>query len=62
MRDLAVHAPPYLMGISHDAEDAILASRGRPDSGETAKAREALDRFVTEMELHEFAEQHASRN
>ena len=62
VRDLALHAPPYLMLLSQDAEDAILASRGRPDSSETAIAREALERFVNEMELHGLAEQHASHN
>ena len=62
VRNLALHAPPYLMLLSQDAEDAILASRGRPDSSETTVAREALERFVNEMELHEVAEQHASHN
>ena len=62
VRDLALHAPPYLMLISQDAEAAILAARDRPDRTETELAREALDRFVKEMELQEFAEKQASRN
>ena len=62
VRDLALHAPPYLMLLSQDTEDAILASRGRPDSSELTTAREALERFANEMELHELAEQHASHN
>ena len=62
VRHLALQAPPYLMLLSEDAEEAILAARGRPDSRETAVAREAFDRFIKEMELQEFAEQHISRN
>ncbi len=62
VRDLALHVPPYLMLLSQAAEDAILAARGRPDSSETTIAREALERFANEIELHELAEQHASHN
>ncbi len=62
VRDLALHAPPYLMLMSQAAEDAIAAAGSRPDSTATVLAREALSRFVNEMELHEYAEQHAARN
>ena len=62
VRNLALHAPPYLLLLSQAAEDAILASRGRPDSRETTISSEALERFANEMVLHELAEQHASHN
>ena len=61
-RDLAHHAPPYLLLVSQAAEDAILAARSRPDSSAATVARASLDRLVTEMESHSFAEHHASRN
>ncbi len=61
-RDLANHAPPYLLTLAREAEAAILEAQDRPDSRHASVARERFDHFVAEMELHEFAEQPASRN
>ena len=62
VRDLALHAPPYLLSLSQASEDLIVAALGRPHSSVAAEACRSLDRFATELEGYILAEQHASHS